>query len=76
MSMAQAPYPQSENQAGVAGSGLMERGLAHLTGSTASSAGSHACGDPSGGGTSPWTRSTSHGSVKQEVAHRYCLVEG
>jgi putative transposase len=30
---------------------LKAYGLAHLTGPTASSAGSHACGDPSGGGT-------------------------
>jgi putative transposase len=55
---------------------LKAHGLAHLTGPTASSAGSHACGDPSGGGTAPLSRSTSHGSVKQEVAHRHRPVEG
>ncbi len=59
---------------------LKKYGLAHLTGSTASSAGSQACGDPSGGGTSlwtdsPWTRSTSHGSMKQEVAHCHRSLE-
>jgi putative transposase len=30
---------------------LKKYGLAHLTGSTGSSPGSHACGDPSSGGT-------------------------
>ena len=55
---------------------LKAYGLAHLTGPTASSAGSHACGDPSGGGTALLSWSTSHGSMKQEVAHRYRPVEG
>jgi putative transposase len=55
---------------------LRAYGLAHLTGPTASSAGSHACGDPSGGGTALLSRSTSHGSVKQEVAHCRRPVEG
>jgi putative transposase len=55
---------------------LKAHGLAHLTGPTASSAGSHACGDPSGGGTALLGWSTSHGSVKQEVAHRHRPVEG
>jgi putative transposase len=50
---------------------LKKYGLAHLTGSTASSAGSHACGDPSGGGTALLGWSTSHGSMKQEVAYHY-----
>ncbi|VCU54805.1 hypothetical protein TTHNP4_00213 (plasmid) [Thermus thermophilus] len=48
---------------------LQKYGLAHLTGSTGSSSGSHACGDPSGGGTAfHGSRSTSYGSWKQEVA--------
>jgi putative transposase len=55
---------------------LKAYGLAHLTGPTASSAGSHACGDPSGGGTVFLGWSTSHGSVKQEVAHLPRPVEG
>jgi len=55
---------------------LKKYGLAHLTGPTASSAGSHACGDPSGGGTALLGWSTSHGSVKQEVAHRHHSLEG
>jgi putative transposase len=55
---------------------LRKYGLAHLTGSTGSSPGSHPCGDPSGGGTALLGWSTSHGSVKQEVAHRYRPVEG
>jgi putative transposase len=55
---------------------LKKYGLAHLTGSTGSSPGSHACGDSSGGGTALLSRSTSHGSVKQEVAHRRRPVEG
>jgi putative transposase len=60
---------------------LRKYGLAHLTGSTGSSPGSYACGDPSGGGTGlwndiPWTGSTSHGSMKQEVAHRHHSLEG
>ena len=55
---------------------LKAYGLAHLTGPTASSAGSHACGDPSGGGTALLGWSTSHGSMKQEVAHRHRPVEG
>jgi hypothetical protein len=42
-------------------------GLATLNGPTGSSPGSHACGDPSGGGTGK-ARSTSHGSMKQEAA--------
>jgi putative transposase len=54
---------------------LRAYGLAHLTGPTASSAGSHACGDPSGGGTALLGWSTSHGSVKQEVAHRHRPLE-
>jgi putative transposase len=54
---------------------LKAYGLAHLTGSTGSSPGSHACGDPSGGGTALLSRSTSHGSVKQEVAHRHRPLE-
>jgi putative transposase len=51
-------------------------GLAHLTGPTASSAGSDAPGDSSGGGTALLGWSTSHGSVKQEVAHRHHSLEG
>ena len=47
---------------------LREYGLTHLTGSTGSSSGSDACGDPSGGGTARGGRSTSHGSMKQEAA--------
>jgi len=47
---------------------LRAYGLAHLTGPTASSAGSDAPGDSSGGGTALLGWSTSHGSVKQEVA--------
>ena len=48
---------------------LKKYGIAHLTGSTGSSPGSYACGDPSGGGTvPPRDRSTSYGSWKQEVA--------
>jgi putative transposase len=46
---------------------LRNYGLAHLTSSTASSAGSNACGDSSGGGTVCQGRSTSHESLKQEV---------
>jgi putative transposase len=53
---------------------LKKYGLAHLIGSTASSAGSYACGDPSGGGTALLSWSTSHGSMKQEVAHHYRTV--
>jgi putative transposase len=49
---------------------LMDYGLAHLTGSTGSSPGSYACGDSSGGGTARESRSTSHGSVKQEATGR------
>jgi putative transposase len=45
---------------------LRSYGLAVLNGSTGSSPGSDACGDPSGGGTG-MARSTSHGSVKQEA---------
>jgi len=55
---------------------LRAYGLAHLTGPTASSAGSHACGDPSGGGTALLGWPTSHGSAKQEVAHLHRPVEG
>jgi putative transposase len=55
---------------------LKAYGLAHLTGPTASSAGSHACGDPSGGGTALLGWSTSHGSVKQEVARHHRPLEG
>jgi putative transposase len=54
---------------------LKAYGLAHLTGPTASSAGSHACGDPSGGGTALLGWSTSHGSVKQEVARHHRPLE-
>jgi hypothetical protein len=57
----QASYLRGENQAGVCGPGPI--------GPTASSAGSYACGDPSGGGTALLGWSTSRGSVKQEVAH-------
>ncbi len=52
---------------------LKAYGLAHLTGPTASSAGSHAPGDSSGGGTAPLSRSTSHGSLKGEAARRQPL---
>ncbi len=52
---------------------LKKHGLAHLTGSTASSAGSHAPGDSSGGGTAPLSQSTSHGSLKGEAARRQPL---
>jgi transposase len=45
---------------------LRSYGLAVLNGSTGSSPGSDACGDPSGGGTANG-RSTSHGSWKQEA---------
>jgi putative transposase len=55
---------------------LKKCGLAHLTGSTGSSPGSYACGDPSGGGTVFLGWSTSHGSVKQEVAHRHHSPKG
>jgi putative transposase len=56
---------------------LRAYGLAHLTGSTGSSPGSHACGDPTGGGTVPHGgRSTSHGSWKQEVARHHQPLEG
>jgi len=72
----QALYLKGENQATVFGLGLMVcEGLAHLTGPTASSAGSYACGDPSGGGTALLGWSTSHGSVKQEVAHLHRPLE-
>ncbi len=46
---------------------LRNYGLAALNGPTGSSPGSDACGDSSGGGTAE-SRSTSHGSRKQEVA--------
>jgi len=55
---------------------LKKYGLAHLTGSTGSSAGSDAPGDSSGGGTALSGWPTSHGSVKQEVAHCRRPVEG
>jgi len=55
---------------------LRAYGLAHLTGSTGSSPGSHACGDPAGGGTGLLVRSTSQGSWKQEVARRHRPLEG
>jgi len=55
---------------------LKAYGLAHLTGPTASSAGSHACGDPSGGGTALLGWPTSHGSLKQEVARHHRPLEG
>jgi putative transposase len=72
----QASYLQGENQAGVFGPGLIDRkGLVHLTDPTASSAGSYACGDPSGGGTALLGWSTSHGSVKQEVARHHRPLE-
>jgi putative transposase len=54
---------------------LKAYGLAHLTGPTASSAGSDACGDPSGGGTVFLGWSTSHGSMKQEVARHHRPLE-
>ena len=52
---------------------LKAYGLAHLTGPTASSAGSHAPGDSAGGGTAPLSRSTSQGSLKGEAARRQPL---
>ncbi len=52
---------------------LKAYGLAHLTGSTASSAGSDALGDSSGGGTALLSWSTSHGSLKGEAARRQPL---
>jgi putative transposase len=52
---------------------LKAYGLAHLTGPTASSAGSDAPGDSSGGGTAPLSRSTSHGSLKGEATRRQPL---
>jgi putative transposase len=52
---------------------LRAYGLAHLTGPTASSAESHACGDPSGGGTALLGWSTSHGSLKGEATCRQPL---
>ena len=52
---------------------LKKYGLAHLTGPTASSAGSDAPGDSSGGGTAPLSRSTSHGSLKGEATRRQPL---
>jgi len=55
---------------------LKPSGLAHLTGPPASSAGSHACGDPSGGGTALLGWPTSHGSLKQEVARHHRPLEG
>ena len=50
---------------------LRNYGLATLNSPTGSSPGSHACGDPSGGGTAHKGRSTSHGSMKQEAAGRW-----
>ncbi len=50
-------------------------GLVHPTDPTASSAGSQACGDPSGGGTVLLDWSTSYGSRKQEVAHCHRSLE-
>jgi hypothetical protein len=44
-------------------------GPAARNGPTGGFLGSHACGDPSGGGTGT-ARSTSHGSMKQEAASR------
>jgi putative transposase len=55
---------------------LKAYGLAHLTGPTASSAGSDAPGDSAGGGTALLGWSTSHGSLKGEVAHRHHSLEG
>jgi putative transposase len=55
---------------------LKKYGLAHLTGSTGSSPGSQACGDPSGGGTDLRIGSTSHGLLKQEVARHHRPLEG
>ncbi|ALJ90702.1 transposase [Thermus aquaticus Y51MC23] len=52
---------------------LRAYGLAHLTGPTASSAGSDAPGDSSGGGTALLGWSTSHGSLKGEAARRQPL---
>ena len=52
---------------------LRAYGLAHLTGPTASSAGSDAPGDSSGGGTALLSWSTSHGSLKGEAARRQPL---
>ncbi|GAA5337523.1 hypothetical protein YIM73052_09860, partial [Thermus antranikianii] len=46
---------------------LRQYGLAVLSGPTGSSPGSHACGDPSGGGTAGNSWSTSYGSLKQEA---------
>jgi putative transposase len=43
---------------------------------TGSSPGSHACGDPSGGGTVLSGRSTSYGSWKQEVGSRLSSPDG
>ncbi len=50
-------------------------GLAHLTGPTGSSPGSHACGDSSSGGT-VLGRSTSYESRKQEVACHPHYLQG
>jgi putative transposase len=50
-------------------------GLATLYGPTGSSPGSDACGDSSGGGTA-LSRSTSHGSWKQEVAGHLVPLRG
>jgi putative transposase len=52
---------------------LRAYGLAHLTGPTASSAGSDAPGDSSGGRTALLGWSTSHGSLKGEAARRQPL---
>jgi putative transposase len=52
---------------------LRAYGLAHLMGPTASSAGSDAPGDSSGGGTALLGWSTSHGSLKGEATRRQPL---
>ena len=55
---------------------LKKYGIAYLTGSTESSSESYACGDPSSGGTGLLVRSTSYGSLKQEVAHYQLTLDG
>jgi putative transposase len=55
---------------------LRAYGLAHLTGSTGSSPGSDARGDPTGGGTAFLGRSTSQGLWKREVARHHRPFEG
>lgn len=49
---------------------LKQYGLTVRSGPTGSSPGSNACGDLSGGGTAT-SRSTSHGSMKQEATGLY-----